>query len=136
MALQPRGPHLWSRTRGCRLIAGAMSATPVPGSSCCRRVREVVFHIAGVAAEQGLRGQGESAMFYAVGTQNVLENAEVGPGGGHVDALADDRRSTDREVLDEDSPFRLDDLRIDYVHAKRAAERIALEHAAAGIAMW
>src|SRR5262249_22116390 len=37
-----------------------------------------------------------------------------------------------RRILDEESPFELGDLRIDYVHAKRNAEQVALAAAASG----
>lgn len=92
---------------------------------------DVIFHLAGVVAVWGPALQRVRDV-HATGALNVLEAA---PGHARVvltSSVVTIGASRDKASLDEESSFNLNHLRIDYVHAKRAAERTALESAAAG----
>jgi dihydroflavonol-4-reductase len=97
---------------------------------------DTVFHTAGLVAVWGPA----LARMHAVhveGTQNVLMALAPGARLVHTSSVvavgaARDGAARDSTVLDEDSAFNLQGLRVDYVHAKRAAEEIALGGAAAG----
>jgi dihydroflavonol-4-reductase len=92
---------------------------------------DVVFHVAGVVAVWGpaLRRVRD---VHAMGTRNVLQAVPRGTRVVVTSSVVTVGASRDKEALDEDSSFRLEDLKIAYVHAKRAGESIALEHAARG----
>ena len=129
MALKPRGPHPLERDPRVRLIWGDVRDPFLVRhavSGC-----DVVFHLAGVVAVWGpaLRRVRD---VHAAGTKNVLETAPASARVVVTSSVVTVGASAGREPLDEDSPFTLDQLKIDYVHAKRSAERIAMEHAALG----
>jgi dihydroflavonol-4-reductase len=92
---------------------------------------DVIFHTAGVVAVWGPA----LARVYDVqvaGTRNVLASAPEGTRVVHTSSVVTVGAAKDKVPLDEDSPFRLDRLGVDYVHAKRAAEQLALEAADEG----
>src|SRR5207244_3709170 len=92
---------------------------------------DVVFHTAGIVAVWGAA----LARIYRVhvdGTRNVLDSAPPAARIVHTSSIAAIGASRTGEVLDEDSPFNLDRLKVDYVHAKRAAEHVASDAAARG----
>ena len=129
MALQPRGPHPLERDQRVRLIWGDVRDPFLVRhavSGC-----DVVFHAAGVVAVWGAALR-QVRDVHAVGTKNVLEAAPASARVVVTSSVVTVGASAGREPLDEDSEFTLDSLKIDYVHAKRAAERIALGHAARG----
>jgi dihydroflavonol-4-reductase len=92
---------------------------------------EAIFHTAGVVAVwgQALRRVHE---VHVTGTRNVLDASPQSARLVLTSSVVTVGGSRSLEPLDEDSPFRLDRIAIDYVHAKRAAERLALERAEAG----
>jgi dihydroflavonol-4-reductase len=92
---------------------------------------DVVFHLAGAVA---VWGAALSRVYdvHASGTANVLNAVDPGARVVVTSSVVTVGASRDRSPLVEESPFRLGRVKIDYVHAKRAAERIALEHAARG----
>ncbi len=128
-ALRPRRPHPVQKDARVETIFG-----DVREPDLLRRAVadcEVVFHAAGLVAVWGpaLRRVSE---VHTAGLRNLLEAAApsarvvltssvvtVGAGRGPV-------------ILDEDTPFNLDGIKIDYVHAKRAAEAIAVDEAGRG----
>jgi dihydroflavonol-4-reductase len=91
---------------------------------------DVVFHTAGVVALAGptiramhsVHVDGTRTVLGAAGHARVIHTSSVVAIGA--------ARTT--EPLNEESPFGLRNLRVDYVHAKRAAERLALAAARAG----
>lgn len=129
LALQPRGPHpvegrprvrlIWGDVRDPFLVRHAVSGC------------DVVFHLAGMVAVWGPALKRVRDV-HSVGTKNVLEAAPASARVVLTSSVVTVGASTDRHVLDEESAFTLEGLKIDYVHAKRAAERTALLHAAWG----
>ncbi len=129
LALPPRGPHPLDRERRVDLILGDIRDPALVRRAVANC--DLVFHLAGVVAVWG------SALkrvrdVHAIGTSNVLESVAESARTVVTSSVVTVGATLDPESLDEESPFALDHLKIDYVHAKRAAERIALEHAAAG----
>ena len=92
---------------------------------------DVVFHAAGVVAVWG-PSLGRVREIHTTGTRNILGSVPRGTRVVVTSSVVTVGASLAQDVLNEDSPFGLDGLRIDYVHAKRAAERIALDFAEAG----
>src|SRR5207253_6075761 len=90
---------------------------------------EVIFHTAAVVAMWGpaLRQMQE---VHVLGTQNVLAAARPEARIVHTSSIVGIGASRAGKMLNEESPFNLDRVRIDYVHAKRAAELLARKAAA------
>jgi len=129
MALQPRGPHPVERDSRVRLIWGDVRDPFLVRhavSGC-----DVIFHLAGVVAVWGpaLRRMRD---VHALGTKNVLELAPAAARVVATSSVVTVGATDGPELLDEESPFTLERLKIDYVHAKRAAEGVALGKAAEG----
>jgi dihydroflavonol-4-reductase len=91
----------------------------------------VVFHAAGIVA---VWGPALARMFdvHVTGTRNVLDAAPAGARVVHTSSIVTVGASRWREVVDEDESFNLSRLKVDYVHAKRAAEDVALQAAGRG----
>ena len=129
MALQPEARTRWSGDQRVRLIWGDVRDPFLVRhavSGC-----DVVFHLAGVVAVWGAALE--------AGQRRPRRRHQERPGGRArparvvvTSSVVTVGASLDREPLDEESEFTLDHLKIDYVHAKRAAERVALGHAARG----
>jgi dihydroflavonol-4-reductase len=92
---------------------------------------DVVFHTAGLVAVWGAALTRMNAV-HLDGTRNVLAGAPSSARIVHTSSIVAVGASHGAELLTEESPFNLRHLRVDYVHAKRAAEQIALEAAARG----
>jgi dihydroflavonol-4-reductase len=92
---------------------------------------EVIFHTAGVVAAWGPALERMHSV-HVEGTRVVLAAAEPDARLVHTSSIVAVGASCTPQPLDEDSPFGLDDLAVDYVHAKRAAEQLALAAAAGG----
>jgi dihydroflavonol-4-reductase len=92
---------------------------------------DVVFHTAGLVA---VWGPALKRLYpvHVEGTRNVLAGAPASARVVHTSSVVAVGASRNREALSEDSPFNLPGLRVDYVHAKRAAEAVALGAAARG----
>jgi dihydroflavonol-4-reductase len=93
--------------------------------------RDVVFHAAGAV---GVWGAALARMreVHELGTRNVLEALPSGARLVHTSSVVAVGASLDYALLDEGSAFRLQQLKVDYVHAKRAAEALALAAAERG----
>jgi dihydroflavonol-4-reductase len=89
---------------------------------------DVVFHTAGVVAVWGAALERMYSV-HVTGTRNVLAAVRRSSRLVHTSSIVAVGASISPEPLAEDSPFNLHDLRVDYVHAKRAAEMIALQAA-------
>ena len=93
---------------------------------------EFVFHTAGLVSVWPERPE-PMYRVHVEGTANVLEAAaRVGARVIQTSSIVTVGASRRPDLLDEDASFELDQLRVDYVHAKRASERLALEAAANG----
>ena len=129
LALPPKGRHPLLAEPRAELALGDVRDPALVRSAVADC--DVVFHAAGVVAVWGpaLRRVRD---VHAVGTKNVVEAAPRSARVVVTSSVVTVGASRADEPLDEDAPFDLHNLRIDYVHAKRIAERIALDHAAAG----
>jgi dihydroflavonol-4-reductase len=92
---------------------------------------EVVFHTAGLVAVWG-PALAKMRAVHVEGTRNVLAAAAPQARVVHTSSVVAVGASRAGSPLDEDSPFNLRELRVDYVQAKREAEEAALAAAAAG----
>ncbi|HMC66163.1 MAG TPA: NAD-dependent epimerase/dehydratase family protein, partial [Gemmataceae bacterium] len=92
---------------------------------------DVIFHTAGVVAVWGQALQRMNSV-HVEGTRNVLAAAGSDARIVHTSSVVAVGASRDGDVLNEDSPFNLNGVRIDYVQAKRAAEQLAFAAAARG----
>lgn len=129
LALPAKSRHPLVGETGVELIAGDvrdLAVVRVAVAAC-----DVVFHVAGVVAVWG-PALGRVHGVHTEGTKNVIEAAPRSARVVVTSSVVTVGASNGLEPLDEDSPFGLDHLRIDYVHAKRAGERIALDQAASG----
>jgi dihydroflavonol-4-reductase len=87
---------------------------------------EVIFHTAGVVAVWG-PALAQMHAIHVQGTANVLAAAPAGARVVHTSSIVAVGASRIGVALVEDSPFDLTTLQVDYVHAKRAAEELALQ---------
>ena len=92
---------------------------------------DVVFHTAGLVAVWGPALKRMYAV-HVEGTRNVLAGASPDARIVHTSSIVTVGASGNGTPLTEESPFNLRHLRVDYVHAKRAAEEAALAAAAGG----
>jgi dihydroflavonol-4-reductase len=92
---------------------------------------DVVFHTAGTVATWGpaLKQMHE---IHSRGTQEVLHALAPAARMVHTSSVVTLGARRRPEILTEDSPFTLQRLKVDYVHAKREGERLALAAAATG----
>ncbi len=129
LSLPPRGQHPLLSDRGVELICG-----DVRDLEQVRRAAgdaDVIFHVAGTVAVWG-RGLQQMKDVHAIGTKNVLEAAPKSARIVLTSSVVTIGATQDGSFLNEESPFALEALKIDYVHAKRLAERHALDHAESG----
>jgi dihydroflavonol-4-reductase len=91
---------------------------------------QIVFHTAGTVAVWGpaLKQMRE---IHVVGTRQILHALPPGARLVHTSSVVAIGASRGPEILTEASPFNLQPLQVDYVHAKKAAEDVALVAAAA-----
>ena len=92
---------------------------------------DLVFHTAGVVGAWGHILDSIWSV-HVDGTRNVLEQARSGLRIIHTSSLTTVGASPRGRVLDENATFLLQNSKLHYVAAKRAAEMLALEAAAAG----
>lgn len=129
LALPPKPGHPLVRESRVSLIQG-----DVRDEALVREALQgcaVVFHLAGVVA---VWGSGLKAMreVHAQGTSHVLTHAPERSRVVVTSSVVAVGASIGQAELDETSPFNLGRLRMTYVHAKRAAENLAMDHAARG----
>jgi dihydroflavonol-4-reductase len=121
-ALPPRADHPVHDLPSVELVSGDLR----DAASVARALadREIVFNAAGVVAVWGpglavmdaVHRQGTANVLAAAPTARIVHTSSIVAVGG--------TRTGTR--LDEDSPFMLNRVRIDYVRTKRAAEELAL----------
>ena len=92
---------------------------------------DVIFHTAGIVAVWG------SALkrMYSVhveGTKNVIDAAKADARIVHTSSIVAVGGGDRQEVFSEESAFNLENVRVDYIHAKREAERVALDATRSG----
>jgi dihydroflavonol-4-reductase len=92
---------------------------------------DAIFHTAGLVAVWGAALKRMHAV-HLDGTRNVLAGAPPSAQIVHTSSIVAVGAGRNDEEATEESPYNLQDLRVDYVRAKRAAEEIALEAAARG----
>lgn len=85
---------------------------------------DLIFHTAGSVAVWGPAIATMHAV-HAEGTRNVVAAARPGVRIVHTSSIVAVGATHEGFTLNEDSPFNLIGVKLDYVHAKRAAERIA-----------
>jgi dihydroflavonol-4-reductase len=93
--------------------------------------RDIVFHAAGAV---GVWGAALARMreVHELGTRNVLEALSSGARLVHTSSVVAVGASRAPSLLDESAAFGLEQLRVDYVHAKRVAEALVLAAADRG----
>jgi dihydroflavonol-4-reductase len=92
---------------------------------------DVVFHTAGIVAVAG-PALARIHSVHVNGTRNVLETVDPRALVIHTSSVVTIGAARGPESLDEECRFNLDDIDVDYVAAKRAAETLALQAAEAG----
>ena len=125
----PPGPHhpLWKEDR-VRKVFGDLRDTRLLQQACGEC--EVVFHTAGTVA---VWGPALAAMreVHVSGTSNVLNAAPPSARVVHTSSIVT-LGAARGATFSENLSFNLPKLRVDYVHAKRAAEEVALDAASRG----
>ena len=127
--LPPRSTRLASLLSSCDCMVG-----DVCDSDAVRKAIhgcDVVIHTAGPVAVWGPM-LSRMREIHEVGTRNVLDALPANARLVHTSSVVAVGASRGEESLHEDSPFPLGNLHVDYVHAKRNAETIALAGAQAG----
>ncbi|MBL8796122.1 MAG: NAD-dependent epimerase/dehydratase family protein [Planctomycetia bacterium] len=129
LALPPRPDHPLLQLSGVELHRGDIgdAITVRAALADC----DVILHTAGIVA---LSGPGLRRMHevHVGGTQQVLDAAPPQARIVHTSSVVAVGASRTLQPVDEDSPFNLERVRIDYVQAKRAAEQRALAAAQRG----
>jgi dihydroflavonol-4-reductase len=92
---------------------------------------DVILHTAGVVATWGPALEHMHAI-HVEGTQRILEAALPRARIVHTSSIVAVGASCRREALHEGCSFNLEHCKVDYIHAKRAAEQAALTAAAGG----
>src|SRR5947207_2473154 len=129
LALAPAHGHpLWSMPEVKKRFGDLLDPGLVRGgvAGC-----EVIFHTAGIVAAWG-PVLARMIPVHVDGTRNVLDLAPPTARTVHTSSIVTVGASRNGEVLDEESPFNLERLRVDYVRAKCAAEQVAAGAAARG----
>src|SRR5262249_50888073 len=129
LALPPRETHpLWTMPNVDKRFGDLLDMDHVRDTlTGC----DVVFHTAGIVAVWGA-GLARVHAVHVGGTRHVLEGAPPHARIVHTSSIVAVGATRRREVLDEESPFTLQHLKVDYVQAKRAAELVALSAAERG----
>jgi len=123
LGLRPASKSHWARLQALDCVIGDVRD---PGAvRLALRDCEMVFHAAGTVAMSGPALK-EMHSIHVLGTQHVLEALPAKARLIHTSSVVAIGASPDPAMLTEASPFRLQRLKVDYVHAKRAAEALAL----------
>jgi dihydroflavonol-4-reductase len=122
-ALEPRADHPVRRLPNAELLAG-----DILDPDAVRKAVEgcsVVMHAAGIVA---VWGPALKKMWpvHVDGTRHVLEALDPGARLVHTSSVVAIGASRTHETLNEESPFNLQRVKLDYVRAKRAAEELAI----------
>jgi dihydroflavonol-4-reductase len=128
LALPPRQGHPLLKEKVIRVFGDIRNAEVVRRATAdC----EVILHTAGVVATWGPALEHMHAIHVA-GTRQVLECAPARALVVHTSSIVAVGASSARQPLHEASAFNLEQCKVDYVQAKRAAEQVALAAAARG----
>jgi dihydroflavonol-4-reductase len=130
LGLLPRSPVLRALLNLTDFVAG-----DVRDPAAVRRALDgcdLVFHAAGTTSTWGQELK-ELREVHVGGTRRVLEALPAGARLVHTSSVVAVGATLQPMVLTEDSAFDLNWLSVDYVHAKRAAEVVALSAAAQGL---
>jgi len=122
-APEPRTDHPVRRLARTELIPGDVldpAGVQKAVSEC-----SVVIHAAGIVAVHGAAAK-KTWRVHVDGTRNVLDALEPGARLVHTSSVVAVGASRSKEVLNEDSPFAIRRLRLDYIQSKRAAEELVL----------
>ncbi len=124
LALPPAPAHPLLRRHGVHCIFGDVRRPTVVRRAVADAA--VVFHTAGVV---GVWGAALKRMLpvHVAGTRNVLAAAPRGCRVVHTSSIVAVGASRTPVPVTEDTAFTLQGLRVDYVHAKRIAELVALD---------
>jgi dihydroflavonol-4-reductase len=122
-ALDPRADHPVRGFPNAELLAGDI-LDPVAVRKAVAGC-SLVIHAAGIVAVWGAALK-KMWPVHVDGTRNVLDALEPGARLVHTSSVVAVGASHTATVLDEESPFNLQKLKLDYVQAKRAAEKLAL----------
>jgi len=128
-ALQPPLSHPILRLTQIEPIFGDILDAPLV-SQALRRC-EVVFHTAGLVSLWGPALRRMQAV-HVDGTKHVLQSLPPDAMAVHTSSIVTIGASTTPMPFAEENPFNLERLKVDYVHAKRAAEQAALAAAGEG----
>ncbi len=122
-ALKPAADHPIRQLTHAEIISGDV----LDGDAVRRAVRgcSIVIHAAGIVAVWG-PALAKMWPVHVEGTRNVLAAIEPGARMIHTSSVVAVGASRSPTVLDEESPFNLNPIKLAYVHAKRAAEEAAL----------
>jgi dihydroflavonol-4-reductase len=129
LGLQPANPELRAQLQGLDCVfADVRDAAAVrPALRDC----DIVFHTAGtVAVWRPALAQMHS--IHCDGTRAVVQALPSHARLIHTSSVVAVGATRGRQVLTENTPFNLPHLKVDYVHAKKAAEDIALDAAEGG----
>jgi|SRR6516225_1934882 dihydroflavonol-4-reductase len=124
LTMRPAMPHPVLETPNVDMVFGDVRDRAVVRAALAGC--EVIFHTAAIVAVWGARLERMYAV-HVEGTRNVLDEASAKARVIHTSSVVTIGASLTTVPLREESDFNLADLKVDYVHAKRAAERIALE---------
>lgn len=130
LGLAPASPQLRAQLQGLDCVFADIRDADKVGPAL--RDRDVVFHTAGTVAVWGAALRQMHAI-HTEGTRQVLQALPSHARLVHTSSVVAVGATLQGEVLTESSPFSLERLRVDYVHAKKAAEELALAAATRGV---
>jgi dihydroflavonol-4-reductase len=129
LGLRPAHPQLCDQLNGLDCVFGDVRDPQVVGRAVGNC--DVVFHTAGNVAVWG-PGLSQMHSIHLDGTRQVLQALPAGARMVHTSSVVAVGATPGTRVLTENSPFELQRLKVDYVHAKKGAEDIALAAAERG----
>lgn len=129
LGLPPRSRALMRLLRDHDCVFGDVRDPETVGFAL--RGCDLVFHAAGPVAVWG-RGLKEMQAIHVDGTREVVRALPAGARLVHTSSVVAIGAAEGEEILTESARFNLQRLGVDYVHAKRASEEIALEAAGRG----
>jgi dihydroflavonol-4-reductase len=122
-APDPPADHPVRRLKHAEIVPGDvldLAAVRKAVSGC-----SVVIHAAGIVAVRGAAAK-RAWPVHVDGTRNVLEALEPGARLVHTSSVVAVGASRGKDVLSEENPFNIAQLKLDYVQSKRAAEELVL----------
>jgi dihydroflavonol-4-reductase len=130
LGFRPASPKLSAQLQDHDCIFGDVR-DPVAVRDALRDC-DIVFHTAGTVVMSGAASLRKMQEIHLAGTQQVLRALPAQARLVHTSTVCAIGASRDGTVQTESSPFNLQHLKVDYVHAKRAAEELARSAARQG----